>query len=85
MLRLTVKDLRDAMAKLPDDALVVLQSDSEGNSESTLMCADVINVGETYHWRVDGTNVVWTACESTYGIDLEQDKGKKCLVLTPSL
>lgn len=50
---MTVKELREALKRYPDDMEVIVQSDSEGNSYSPL-------------YRVDG-NAVYVARETWYG------------------
>lgn len=85
MTRITIGQLKQFLSKLPNDGLIVLDSDAEGNEQSTLLCWDVVKVGEEFSWRVDDQKVTIYACENTHGIDLEKDKGKTVLVLTPSL
>lgn len=82
MKRITVKDLKEKIAKLPDDTLVVLQSDSEGNSESTCLDIWVDKVG---HAQQIAPDFVYVGGQDTVGIDQTQDKGRYMLVLQPSL
>ena len=82
MKRITVKDLKEKIAKLPDDTLVVLQSDSEGNSESTCLDLWVDKVGYAQQIAPD---FVYVGGQDTVGIDQTQDKGRYMLVLQPSL
>jgi len=82
MKRITVKDLKEKIAKLPDDTLVVLQSDSEGNSESTCLDMWVDKVG--YEQKI-APDFTYVGGQETIGIDQTQDKGRYMLVLQPSL
>lgn len=84
---MTVGDLKKAIKGLPDSALVALQSDSEGNQESTLLDYFVVKIGTKHSWKIkdDGPEHYYVDGDETYGIDLKEDLGKYLLTLTPSL
>lgn len=88
MIRLTVKDLKKAMRGLPDNALICMYSDSEGNSQSTALNYYVDIVGAKH--VIKGTrpgekDFVYIGGEEVFGVDLEKDKGVPILILVPSL
>lgn len=51
----TVKDLREALAEVPDDRLVVMSSDAEGNQFHPMM---LLGVGEHWHAERYGGDIV---------------------------
>lgn len=81
MKRYTVKELKSVLSKFPDDAIVCLYSDAEGNEKSTMLDFFGEIVGKVYNEY----EFSFTGGEDVYGIDLEQDKGKVLLYLQPSL
>lgn len=87
MKRMTVGDLKKALKGLPDQCLISLQSDSEGNQESTLLDWFVVQIGTKHSWKVtdNGPEHFYVDGDETYGVDLKEDNGKYMLVLTPSL
>lgn len=70
---MTVKELREALAELPDDMPVILQKDSEGNGYSPLAGAD----GEDSFY-VEQSTQSGTVVHASEGLD-----GCPCLVLWP--
>ena len=84
MKRMTVKDLKDAIKqyRIPDDALVCMYSDSEGNSQSTVFDYFVDKVGKRV--KLDD-KYTWVGGEEIFGIDQEKDKGRVLLILQPAL
>lgn len=86
MRRITVKDMKTILKKLPDDAIVCMYSDSEGNSQSTALDFYVDEVGKIH--TVQGNldkEYKFIGGEDIFGIDQEKDKGKLILILVPSL
>ena len=81
MTRITVKDLKEILKEFPEDAIVCLYSDAEGNQMSTMLDSFKETVGQEYKYKdytfIGGTNV--------FGIDVEKDKGKTLIFLQPSL
>ena len=59
---MTVKELKEAVANLPDEMEVVLQKDSEGNAYSPLSGADPnsVYIAETT-WCGEVYSMEWTA------------------------
>ena len=59
---MTVKELKEAIASLPDEMEVVLQKDSEGNGYSPLagVDPDAVYIAETT-WYGDAYSMDWTA------------------------
>lgn len=86
MQRITVKDMKKVLATLPDDTIVCMYSDSEGNAQSTAFCFDVDTVGEV-HKIYDNLDKEYTFVGGSeiFGIDQEKDKGKTLLIMVPSL
>lgn len=80
---ITVKDLKEKLQRIPDDAIVCCQSDSEGNETST--CLDVfIDVVGLKHIMED-YSFAYVGGEDIQGIDMEKDRGKYVVILQPSL
>ena len=86
MQRITIKNLKDMIRGLPDDAIVCMYSDSEGNSQSTALDFYVDEVGKvhTAQGNLD-KEYKFIGGEDVVGIDQEKDKGKPILILVPSL
>ena len=81
MKRTTVGDLKAILSKFPDDAIVCLYSDAEGNEKSTMLDFFGEIVGKVYN-EYEYSSV---GGDDVYGIDMEKDKGKVLLYLQPSL
>jgi len=81
MKRYTVKELKSALRKFPDDAIVCLYSDAEGNEKSTMLDFFGEIVGKVYNEY----EYAFVGGSETYGIDIEKDKGKVIIYLQPSL
>ena len=81
MKRITVKELKQILSKFPDDAIVCLYSDAEGNEKSTMLDFFGEIVGKVYNEY----EYSFVGGDDVYGIDLEKDKGKVLLYLQPSL
>ena len=86
MQRITIKNLKDMIRGLPDDAIVCMYSDSEGNSQSTAFQYYMDCVGQVHKVK-DNLDKEYTFIggEDVFGIDLEKDKGKALFILVPSL
>lgn len=86
MQRITVKDMKKVLATLPDDTIVCMYSDSEGNSQSTALEFYVDEVGKV-HTVQDNLDkeFKFIGGEEIFGIDQEKDKGKTLLIMVPSL
>ena len=86
MRRITVKDMKTILNKLPDDPIVCMYSDSEGNSQSTALEFYVDEVGKV-HTVQDNLDkeFKFIGGEEIFGIDQEKDKGKTLLIMVPSL
>lgn len=84
---MNVKELKEAIANLPDDMEVMLQSDPEGNSFDKLYCVDpdcIVKEEEEREYRVYDTD--WSAMDA----DMEDDEWEefkdnspRTLVLSP--
>ena len=85
MNRITVGELKRILREIPDDAIVCLYSDSEGNQMSTALDTFVETVGREYEYEIKDKKYTFIGGSETYGIDLETDKGKTLLYLQPSL
>ena len=83
--RITAGNLRDFLRHLPEDAIICLYSDSEGNQMSTALDIFTEIVGQTHEYEVNGSKYQFIGGADTYGIDLEKDKGKTVVYLQPSL
>lgn len=83
--RITAGHLRVLLSQLPDDAIVCLYSDSEGNEKSTALDVFTEIVGEVYKEEIYGHKYEFTGGDDVYGIDMEKDKGKTIVYLQPSL
>ena len=81
--RLTAGQLRAMLEELPEDVIICCQSDEEGNRTMTCYDASVQEVGKEYQAEYRGEKYTWVGCEDIAGIDLEKDKGKKCLIIHP--
>ena len=84
-LRITAGHLRVLLSQLPDDAIVCLYSDSEGNEKSTALDVFTEIVGEVYKEEISGHTYEFVGGDDVYGIDIERDKGKTIVYLQPSL
>lgn len=86
MRRITVKDLKNALKTLPDDALVCMYSDSEGNNQSTALeyYTDVVGKVHKVATNLD-KEFTFIGGEEIFGINQKADKGRKILILVPSL
>ena len=81
MKRIIVKDLKEILKDFPEDAIVCLYSDSEGNQMSTMIDSYKEVVGREY--KVQGYTFI--GGNDVFGIDQEKDKGKTLIFLQPSL
>jgi hypothetical protein len=83
---MTVKELKEAIANLPDEMEVVLQKDSEGNGYSPLAGADpdAVYIAETT-WYGDVYSMDWTADDACMSDEeWEEIKSKpRTLILAP--
>ena len=85
MKRITVGELKRILREIPDDAIVCLYSDSEGNQMSTALDTFTEIVGRETEYEIKGKKYTFIGGSETYGIDVEKDKGKVVLYLQPSL
>lgn len=83
--RITLKQFRKMTADLPDDAIICMQSDSEGNTLSTCLDLYTEKVGHKYVNDPSVDYDYYIGAEDVYGIDRNKDKGKTAIILTPSL
>lgn len=83
--RITAGHLRALLSQLPDDAIVCLYSDSEGNEKSTALDVFTEIVGDVYKEEINGHKYEFVGADDVYGIDVEKDKGKTVVYLQPSL
>jgi hypothetical protein len=83
---MTVRELKEVIASLPDEMEVVLQRDSEGNGYSPLsgVDPDAVYISET-RWYGDVYSMDWTAEEACMTEEeWEEIKGKpRTLILYP--
>jgi hypothetical protein len=82
LIRLTVKDLKEAMKGLPNDALVMISSDCEQNNVSPLKAIDTGKIGGT--WCFEDPEDNFTEGEDFIGINMKKDKYKDYIILIPS-
>lgn len=79
--RMTIKDLKEKIKNLPDNAILCCQSDSEGNETSVCLDIFVEQVGRQTEYQgykfTEGDNIV--------GVDLQQDKDNIVVIFQPSL
>lgn len=80
MKRVTVKDLKEILKEFPDDAIICMYSDSEGNEMSTMLDYYKEVVGQKY-----SSGCTFIGGQDVHGIDIEEDKGKTIIFLQPSL
>ena len=85
MQHITLKDFRAKTKGLPDDAILCLYSDSEGNEKSTCLNIFGERVGEDIKMTYDGKEFHFKGGEDIMGIDQEKDKGRYPILLQPSL
>lgn len=83
---MTVKDLKEQLADLPDDMEVILQKDAEGNGYSPLagIDPDAIYIPDST-WSGDVYDSTWTANEAVMDDDEWEEmlQNKRSLVLFP--
>lgn len=83
---MTVKELKEAIANLPDEMEVVLQKDSEGNGYSPLAGADhdAVYIPDST-WSGDVYSMEWTADDACMSDEeWEEIKSKpRTLILYP--
>jgi len=83
---MTVKELKEAIANLPDEMEVVLQKDSEGNGYSPLAGADpdAVYIPDST-WSGDVYSIEWTADDACMSDEEWEDiKSKpRTLILQP--
>lgn len=83
---MTVKELREALANLPDDALVILQKDVEGNGCSPCDGVDAENVAyraeNTWSGEIGPIKLTPDLQKQGYGSE-DLVEGVPCVVLIP--
>lgn len=84
-MRITLKDFKNKTRGLPDDAIICMYSDSEGNEQSTCLGVYVDKVGYDHVDYYDGKKFHFIGGADIMGIDQEQDKDKILVILQPSL
>lgn len=81
-----VKELKRILSKLPDDLLVVLQKDVEGNGYSPLNRIDGVNnvyaKESTWNGRVKFAKLTPKLIKQGFG-NGDVGKGESCVVLVP--
>lgn len=82
---ITAKDLKNILKDVRDDAIVMVSSDSEGNTVSPMFQFDTGVIGTEYSWTVDGMKVVVHSGEDFCDIDYEKNKGKQFVIIYPTL
>lgn len=83
---MTVKELKEEIANLPDDMQVILQKDSEGNGYSPLAGVDSDAIYIPYNsWSGDVYSISWTAEEAAMADKIwEEVKSRpRALILYP--
>ena len=83
--RITAGHLKTLLSQVPDDTIICLYSDAEGNQKSTALDVFTEIVGEVYKEEISGHKYEFTGGDDVYGVDLETDKGKTLLYIQPSL
>lgn len=83
MRKLTVLSLINALQKLPKDAYVFVASDSEQNEVSPLLDISKGELGKKIEF--DDGKFSFIAGDNFHGVDLTLDKGRKYVILNPSL
>lgn len=85
MIRITLKDFKKATAGMPDDAILCMYSDSEGNTQSTCLGVYADKVGRKIEETYDGGTFRYTVGDDIEGIDMITDDGRAIIILQPSL
>lgn len=83
---MTIRELKESIANLPDDMAVILQKDSEGNGYSPLAAADpdVVYVPDsTYSGKAYSTDYTADDCCMTDAEHRQIMAMPRCLVLAP--
>lgn len=83
--RITLGEFKRIVRGLPDDTIICLQSDSEGNAQSTCLNVFTGQVGNVTNMDYDGNTYSFVDGEDIVGIDLEKDKDRCLIILQPSL
>lgn len=84
---MTVQELRRELANLPDDMLVILQKDAEGNGYKHLRIVDPDGIIACDHkeWELEIYDGSWSYLDA--GMDFDEWESWKeeprCLVLSP--
>ena len=82
---MTVKELKEILNGCADDDLVMISSDSEGNSVSPMMDAETGVIGEEYTFNIEGQHIVLLEGQDFACFDFEKNKGKRYIKLYPTL
>ena len=83
---MTVRELNRALELQDPNTIVMVSSDEEGNSVSPMSdLMDVGDIGQEHKWTVDGEQVVYRAGEDFQCFDFEKNKGKRYIILYPTL
>lgn len=84
---MTVKELKQIIKNLPDDAILCCQSDAEGNEQSVCLDVFVDKVGLKHNYAMDDNGKVlsYLGGEDITGIDMQKDDGKILVIFQPSL
>ena len=85
MQQITLKDFKKKIKGLPDDTILCMYSDSEGNEKSTCLDVFIDKVGYDHVDWYDGKRFHFIGGEDIIGIDQEKDKGRYLIILQPSL
>lgn len=82
---ITVKDLKNILKDVHDDAIVMVSSDEEGNTISPMFQFDTGVIGTEYSCTIEGTKIVVHSGEDFCDIDYEKNKGKQFVIIYPTL
>ena len=85
MIRVTLKEFRKITENIPDEAILCMYSDSEGNTQSTCLGVYTDIVGRDASEPYKDKIFHYTIGQEIEGIDLEKDKGRYIVILQPSL
>ena len=84
--QMTLKELKQIIKNLPDDAILCCQSDVEGNEQSVCLDVFVDKAGLKHNYDMkDGNVLSYLGGEDITGIDMQKDNGKILIIFQPSL
>lgn len=80
---MTVKELKNLLSKMPDNAIIMCASDSEHNSVSPLLEINNGRIGTSYCFEDPEYN--YCDGEDFECFDYKANKGKDYIIFTPTL